>query len=368
MRPITVLILLPLPTADRHTPVGWLEAARDIVAERHRAGFAAHGVDDIRVVRDDGPDMPFGRRLRLLAAEVAGRNPGRARGLIVVGGGSMALARREDYGAFVEATLVRSRNALANNFFSGDAIAVPDARWLTTVPDLPSDNALPRWLDEVAGVGVGDLRRRARLNVDIDSPLDVLLLGRDRACPRALESLSHDVGAANPAAMDALRRIGEALRDRRAEVLVAGRTSTASLAQIERWSAARIRALIEERGLRASSPLALGARSPGSPRPPRSVLGIALDERGPDAFGALVGELGDAAIVDTRVLLAHRLGVDERGWPPLADRLASDLLAAGDIADPWLRALTRSAAEARIPILLGGHTLVGPGLPFLGRP
>jgi hypothetical protein len=33
-----------------------------------------------------------------------------------------------------------------------------------------------------------------------------------------------------------------------------------------------------------------------------------------------------------------------------------------EIADPWLRDLTRSAAEAAIPIVLGGHTLVGPGL------
>ena len=33
-----------------------------------------------------------------------------------------------------------------------------------------------------------------------------------------------------------------------------------------------------------------------------------------------------------------------------------------DISDPWLRALTRSAAEASIPIVLGGHTLVGPGI------
>ena len=40
----------------------------------------------------------------------------------------------------------------------------------------------------------------------------------------------------------------------------------------------------------------------------------------------------------------------------------------GDIGDPWLRALTTSAAAAPIPIVLGGHTLVGPGLRLaLGR-
>jgi hypothetical protein len=38
------------------------------------------------------------------------------------------------------------------------------------------------------------------------------------------------------------------------------------------------------------------------------------------------------------------------------------------IADPWLRALTESARSAPIPIVLGGHTLVGPGVRLALRP
>ena len=76
----------------------------------------------------------------------------------------------------------------------------------------------------------------------------------------------------------------------------------------------------------------------------------------------MLGELGDAALVDSRVLLAHRLGPDERAWPAAEDRFASDLLLPDRIKDPWLRALTASARDAAIPILLGGHTLVGPGV------
>jgi hypothetical protein len=92
------------------------------------------------------------------------------------------------------------------------------------------------------------------------------------------------------------------------------------------------------------------------------VLGLDLDVRGPGALGAVLAELGDGAIVDSRVLLAHRLGADEAAWPRAEDRFASDLLLAERIADPWLRALTASARDASIPILLGGHTLVGPGV------
>ena len=62
------------------------------------------------------------------------------------------------------------------------------------------------------------------------------------------------------------------------------------------------------------------------------------------------------------MLLAHRLGADERGWPPPEDRFASDLLLADRVRDPWLRELTAAAAGADVPILLGGHSLVGPGV------
>ncbi len=137
-------------------------------------------------------------------------------------------------------------------------------------------------------------------------------------------------------------------------MLVAGRTSSGSLAWLERHTASRTRALIEERGLRA-------ANGPNR-RPPASVVGALLDRDGPESFGEHLARLSDAAIVDTRVLLAHRLGADETAWPAAEDRFASDLLLPDRIADPWLRALTASAVSAPIPILLGGHTLVGPGV------
>jgi hypothetical protein len=89
---------------------------------------------------------------------------------------------------------------------------------------------------------------------------------------------------------------------------------------------------------------------------------MVLERDGPDALGICLAALGEAAIVDSRVLLAHRAGSDDRAWPSPADRAASDVLLAERIADPWLRALTASARDAAIPIVLGGHTLVGPGL------
>jgi hypothetical protein len=145
--------------------------------------------------------------------------------------------------------------------------------------------------------------------------------------------------------------------------MVAGRTSAGTLRWLERNTASRTRALVEERGLRA-----IGLLGVATNRPPRSSLGLVLDDRGPEALGPILAELGDAALLDTRVLLAHRLGADEAGWPPPEDRYASDLLLAEQVRDPWLRALTASARDSAIPALLGGHTLVGPGVRLvLGR-
>ena len=79
----------------------------------------------------------------------------------------------------------------------------------------------------------------------------------------------------------------------------------------------------------------------------------------------MVAELADVALIDSRVLLAARLGADESGWPAPVDRFASDLHDHVAVGDVWLKALTRSAAEAKQPIVLGGHSLVGPGVAVL---
>jgi hypothetical protein len=275
----------------------------------------------------------------------------------VLGSGAVPLARQSDRRAFVEAAGGGRREVLANNRYSADVLAIPCAESLLELPDLPGDNALPRWLEEVAGYEVRDLRKRRRLQVDLDSPIDLVVAGIDDAGP-----LERAAGK--------LRAIAAVAGDRRAEIVVAGRTSAATVRWLERKTAARTRAIVEERGLRAATSLAFGGRdgrTAARSRPPASLLGRLLDVEGPVGLGGILAGLGDAAIVDTRVLLAHRHGPDEASWPRPEDRYASDLLDPAAITDPWLRELTASAAGAAIPIALGGHTLVGPGLPLVLR-
>ena len=372
MPPVAVRIL----HAEAGPNAGPLErtliAARAELAERHRHGFLAAGAADVRVVAGPPDGISFGERLRGLAAEALGAGAG---GLVVLGSGAVPLATLRDRRAFVAAAAGPIVAALANNVYSADIVALAGAdllRDLRNLPDLPSDNALPRWLAEVAGVPVAGLGRW-RLGVDLDSPTDLLLTGRTTEAARLCAG-----GIPVDAVVERLGRVRAILANRRAELVLAGRASAATLRALERGVACRVRALVEERGLRASSTLAFGAAAePGpdcgaaglptdpTPRPPRSTLGLLVDRDGPGALGGLLAQLGDGAVVDTRVLMAHRWGADEEGWPPAEDRFAADLLLPDRIANPWLRALIAGFRDAPIPILAGGHTLVGPGIRLL---
>ena len=354
MAPVTVLVLAPEPARDAGPLERTLDAARAALAEHHRRGFLAAGAAAVVLKREPPDDTPFGARLRRLVAEL------RPDGLVVLGAGSIPLATGADLALFVAAAAADVPGALANQRYSADVVAIARAgEVLRDVPDLASDNALPRWLAESAAIPVRDLATRRRLAVDVDSPLDLELIAGARGAP-VLPRPGEVYAAVIHARLAALRALAE---DPGAELLVAGRTSATDLRWLERHTRSRTRALIEERGLRTAG-TGLGR---ANRRPPRSVLGDLLEWEGPGSLGRLAAALADGALLDSRVLLAHRLGADERAWPPPEDRYASDLLLPSRIGDPWLRDLTAAALDAPIPILLGGHTLVGPGIRFALR-
>lgn len=319
-------------------------------AERQATGFRAAG-SPATILEGPADDRPFGRRVREAVDGLAGPAPD---GLILLGSGSIPLARAADHRAFVATAAGPAGHVLANNRYSADVVAVGGAAWLADLPDLAADNGLPRWLAGTGSFDVADVRRRWRLQVDLDSPLDVLLVrGAEAVDARSASDAQPADDVPTAAVRAALAAVHAVSRDPGRELVVAGRLSAAGLAWLERSTASRTRALVEERGFRT--------RRDGQ-RPARSTLGLLLDRDGPGALGTLLAELGDAAVIDSRVLLAHRFGADERGWPAAEDRYASDLLLPDRIDDPWLKALTRAALDAPIPIVLGGHSLVGPGL------
>ena len=320
--------------------------ARLDVAERHRRGFLAVGATRADVLSGPPDGASFGARLRDLATK-AGDG-----GLIVLGSGAIPLATAADRRELVAAAAADRPRALTNNRYSGDVIAIARAKSvLAKVPDLETDNGLPRWLAEVAGIAVEDRRTRRRLGIDIDGPLDLVVLGDGWISRLAADATAR--------VRDAVAGVRAVVDDPRAELVIAGRVSAENVVWLEAHTASRTRALIEERGLRTRRT---------DQRPAASVLGALLERDGPASIGDHLARLGEAAIVDTRVLLAHHFGADEAAWPASEDRFASDLLLPARVSDTWLRALTASAERAAIPTLLGGHSLVGPGLLLaLGR-
>lgn len=99
---------------------------------------------------------------------------------------------------------------------------------------------------------------------------------------------------------------------------------------------------------------------------PRSLLAALLGRSSPAELVAELSRLGDAVVLDSRVLMAARAGsAQASAWPPEEDRFASDFGDASRIGTDWLHELVEAAAAAPVPWLMGGHALVSDGLRLL---
>ena len=245
---------------------------------------------------------------------------------------------------------------VTNNRFSADLFALAPASLLARLDPPPaSDNAVPRRLRDQYGVEVVEPPRTLETQYNLDSPADLIALGlSQRAQPR----LARVIAEAHLDIADASERVQRASRvfiDRTAEVLVAGRVSSRTWQYLESEAACRVRLIAEERGMQAAGTDADGTA--------RSLLGQWIAEAGAArAFGTLLPELCDAAFIDIRPALVH---LDIR--PSRGDRFAADLGRADLIEDARLREIVEAANASPVPVVLGGHSLVGSAIPLLNQ-
>jgi hypothetical protein len=297
--------------------------------------------EGVTVDADGGP-YHFGRRL----AEVVRRH-GLER-VVYLGGGSLPLLGAGEL-AGVAAALAEGGTLVTNNHYSSDMVGFP-VEALARIEPPESDNRLARALAEEAGLSVRALERTVATQLDIDGPTDLAILAlTGEGGPRLrayLPALDLDT--------ERYRRVLPLFCDREAEITVAGRVGSHAWQYLERETACRVRLFAEERGMEAEGRAAAGKA--------RSLVAFFLERAGPQPFFQALAELGDAAIIDTRVLLAHF-----RTEAACADRFLSDLGRWREISEPFLRDFTRAAAEAPIPVLLGGHSLVSGGLMALNE-
>jgi len=300
---------------------------------------------------DDGP-FHFGRRL----AGIIRRHS--LTSVVYLGGGSMPLLDGAGLSQITQG--LDGDRARTNNRFSSDLVAFPiTPDVLAAVEGVDRDNSLARAIEESAGLTLEELPRTVATQMDIDSPSDLAVLAltgeggpRLRDYLRSLESETHSTGQA--LSLTAYQRVLPLLTDREAQIVVAGRVGSHAWQYLERETACRVRLFAEERGLESDDRASTGTA--------RSLLGFVIEAAGIDRFFELLPQLGDAAFIDTRVLLAH-MRIDATR----EDRFLSDLGNWTAISDPFLRDFTRLATEADIPVLLGGHSLMSGGLMALNE-
>lgn len=296
----------------------------------------------VTVDTDTGP-FHFGQRL---AGVIRNHH---LESVIYTGGGSLPLLPPEDLAAIADR--LGTGVAATNNLYSCDLIAFPVSdSALAVIETVGRDNPLARALKEQAGLTFESLPRTLETQYDIDAPTDVAVL--------AATSLGGPRLRGYTASLDLDLSRYEALLplflDQAKQLLVSGRVGSHSWSYLERETACRVRLFAEERGMEADGRAKRGEV--------RSLLGYHLDAVGLGRFFATLADLADAAIIDTRVLLAHK-----RIDATREDRFLSDLGQWELITDPFLRDFTHAAADAAIPVLLGGHSLVSGGLMALNE-
>ncbi len=337
-------------SAERMMATARVAAARNTARSALAAGFEAViiATDDPGAFEPEFPgllfdaDVPgdafdFAARLRGVVSRYGLEKPA------VMGSGSVPLLGVDEFRLVVEQLEARDARFVTNNFFSADLTAWTPGDAIERCGEFARDNVLPRRLRDDAGLSPVILPRTTATQFDLDTPSDLAVLS-------LVEGLDPELAQATRPAVEAVERyraLMPFLCDRTAEVLVAGRVGSQAWQYLERETACRVRIFSEERGLATA----------GAGHRARSVLGFLIEEVGVERFFDRVAELGDAAVIDTRVIEAH-LAVA----PSREDRFQSDLLAAGAIDDEFLRRFTAAAAQARIPVLLGGHSLVSGGL------
>jgi len=297
--------------------------------------FKAHGVE----VDLDKGEFHFGRRLlELVRCYKAGK-------ALYIGAGSAPLLPSSTLVNVARRLSEENGLLITNNLFSCDWVGFSPADALERIILPDTDNDLAWRLNDEAGLRAQVLPTSTATVFDIDTPAELSVLKLYPGLKGRLARYLHEVELDTSRVEAVIKRI----RDEDAFVFAAGRVPSYAWIRLEKEGACRTRVLSEERGMRSS-----GRQKRGEVR---SLLGCLVESLGPEGFFRRLAEMADAAIIDTRVLMAH-WGV----WPSPAERFSSDLFHPEGVSYDLLRRFTAAARDASIPVLLGGHSLVCGGI------
>jgi hypothetical protein len=287
-----------------------------------------------------GESFHFGRRV----AELIERHA--LERVLYIGGGSAPLMSAEQWATVVDRLGRGERMVVTNNLHSCDwAGFAPAQEAAPLIAEQANDNAIAWRLANEAAFPAESQRPSAASRFDIDTPADLLIAERHPQIGRHLRRYLDRLGWESPH-LDGV--LAEMAREG-GSLLIAGRVSSAAWEALEEGARCWARVLAEERGMRAS-----GRQGRGEVR---SLLSDYLGLVGVERFFEELGRLANGMLLDNRVILAAK-----KLWPSAIDRFNSDLYRWEEIEDPFLQGLTRAAAEAAMPVVMGGHSVVGGGL------
>lgn len=265
---------------------------------------------------------------------------------LYTGGGSAPLLATEQWATVIDRLGQREQTVITNNLHSCDWVGFTSAQEAASwIARQENDNAIAWVLMNEGGFQAEALPASAGSRFDIDTPMDLLIARRHPGIGINLRDWLGQLEWQSPQLDAVVAEMGR----KGGSLVVAGRVSPAAWGALQEATQCWIRVFAEERGMRAS-----GRQQRGEVR---SLLSDYLDLVGCQRFFEDLGGLANGVLLDNRVILAsHGL------WPSAPDRFRSDLYWWEQIDDAFLQDLTRAAAQAPVPVILGGHTVVAGGL------
>lgn len=316
-----------------------LDTRPDIIVATNSLSFAAVVARLPVTVDIDEGEFHFGRRLGQLIHKYSIEHP------FYIGGGSLPLLSTAEIAQISHQVLSVDAVVVTNNLYSSDLVAFSPGVAIDRISPPLTDNNLAYALHHEAGLPSRPLPRSVSMLMDLDTPTDLTILQTHPNVGRHVLAFVRKLNL-DTRNIDAVVSV---MNDPSRQLLVAGRVSADVWAYVEKNTACQTRVLAEERGMRAS-----GRDLSGQVR---SLMGFLIEERGPRGFFEALGEMADAALIDSRVIF-HHFGRSL----PASDRFNCDLLRPEEIKDAFAREFAAAAREAPMPVVLGGHTVVAGGL------
>ena len=237
-----------------------------------------------------------------------------------------------------------------NNPQSSDLAAFSPADAIFRIEPPENDNSLSISLRDQAGLEMELMPHSRGIFFDLDTPVDFLIYGDSpyagKRVRKALEVMPLDY--------ELLEKAKEVLKGYYRDVALIGRVGAPLIAHLNCNLKLRLRIFSEERGMKA-----LGREAAGEVE---LLLCYLVDEVGVEKFFRYLEKVAELAIIDTRVFFAHH-----KLKLPAEERYMADLGQWEKLGNPWLKGFVRAAKGCKIPVLMGGHSLVSGGLWVLSQ-